>query len=161
MNDQNIGIGTKIYKPLDTNEKMEFYANRAVWCNENGAFIEDCGAFYEVKAIPEPTLEELEAQALAEAKNERAEAVSKITVEVDGMTFDGDEKAQTRIGRTVAAAVALGMDLNTEKRTWVLADNSVAQVTINQLVQVLRLAGDKQTELWTVPYTKQEEANTM
>lgn len=157
---------------------MDFYVGQifenmyppeaAVWCNESGnAYIDEIEPTatgvrrFKIVAIPEPTPEEIQAQQLAQAKQDRAEAVSKIIVVVDGMTFDGDEKAQTRIGRTVAAAVALGMDLNTEKRTWVLADNSVAQVTINQLVQVLRLAGDKQTELWTVPYIKQEEANTM
>lgn len=89
---------------------------------------------------------------LAKAKAERAEAVSKITVEVDGKIFDGDETAQTRMGRTIAAAVALGVDLTVEKRTWVLADNSVAEVTIAQLAEALRLAGDAQTALWTVPY---------
>lgn len=101
---------------------------------------------------PEPTEEERAALKLAEAKAERAEAVSKITVEVDGKIFDGDETAQTRMGRTIAAAVALGVDLTVEKRTWVLADNSVAEVTIAQLAEALRLAGDAQTELWTVPY---------
>ena len=101
---------------------------------------------------PEPTAEELAAQELAQAKSERAEAVSKIIVEVDGMVFDGDEPAQGRIGRTVAAALALGVDINTEKRAWVLADNTIAQPTIAQLAEALRLAGDKMTELWIVPY---------
>ena len=101
---------------------------------------------------PEPTAEELAAQELAQAKAERADAVSKIIVEVDGMKFDGDEESQSRIGRTIAAAVALGVDLTTEKRTWVLADNTIAEVTIAQLAEALRLAGDAQTALWTVPY---------
>ena len=132
----------------------------AVWCNESGkAYIEeiepvDGKRHFQIVAIPEPTSEEIAAQALAQAKAERAEAVSKITVEVDGKTFDGDETAQTRMGRTIAAAVALGVDLTKEKRTWVLADNSVAEVTIAQLAEALRLAGDAQTALWTVPYTE-------
>ena len=128
------------------------YAKCAKWCNENNAHIEDKGDYYEVVAIPEPTAEELEAQALAQAKAERADAVSKIIVEVDCMKFDGDESSQTRMGRTIAAAVALGVDLTTEKRTWVLADNTIAEVTIAQLAEALRLAGDAQTALWTVPY---------
>lgn len=109
------------------------------------------GTLYETPPY-EPTVEELQAQALAQAKAERAEAVSRITVEVDGMVFDGDEPAQGRIGRTVAAALALGVDINTEKRAWVLADNTIAQPTIAQLAEALRLAGDKMTELWIVPY---------
>lgn len=131
----------------------------AVWCNESGkAYIEEIEPTaegvrrFKIVGVPEPTAEEVKAQALAQAKTERAEAVSKITVEVDGKTFDGDETAQTRMGRTIAAAIALGVDLTAEKRTWVLADNSVAEVTIAQLAEALRLAGDAQTALWTVPY---------
>lgn len=93
---------------------------------------------------------------LNKAKRERAEAVAKITVEVDGMTFDGNEEAQSRMARTVATAVALGVDINTEKRTWVLADNTIAQPTVAQLAEATRLAGDKMTELWIVPYGKEQ-----
>ena len=112
---------------------------------------------FQIVAVPEPTPEEIEAQELAEAKAERAEAVSKIIVEVDGMKFDGDETAQTRMGRTISAAMALGVDLNTEKRTWVLADNTVAKPTIAQLAKALELAGNEQTRLWTVPYQSDSE----
>lgn len=132
----------------------------AVWCNESGkAYIKELPADggarrFKIIAIPEPTEEELAAQELAQAKAERADAVSKLIVEVDGMSFDADEESQTRMGRTVAAAVALGVDLSTEKRTWVLADNSIAEVTVRQLAEALHLAGDAQTKLWTVPYEK-------
>ena len=88
---------------------------------------------------------------LAQAKAERADAVSKITVTVDGMVFDGDETSQERMSRTITAAVATGEEM-TATTTWVLADNTVAQVSMQQLAQALRLAGEKQTELWTVPY---------
>lgn len=142
-------IGTKFEK---SSIDWDAYAQCANWCNDNDAFIEDCGDYYEVKAIPAPTAEELEAQALAQAKAERAKAVSKITVEVDGMTFDGDETSQTRMGRTIAAAIALGVDIQTYTQVWVLADNTVANVTIAQLAQALKLSGEAQTALWTVPY---------
>lgn len=101
-----------------------------------------------VRQLPQPTQEELEAQ----AKQERANAVECITVEVDGMKFDGDETSQTRMGRTIAAAIALGVDIQTYTQTWVLADNTIAQVTISQLAQALRLSGEAQTALWTMPY---------
>ncbi len=101
---------------------------------------------------PEPTEEEKAAAALEQAKAERADAVSKITVEVDGMVFDGDETAQTRMSRTIAAAIAEDVDLDVEMRPWVLANNTVARVTVRQLARALRLAGDTQTALWTVPY---------
>lgn len=89
--------------------------------------------------------------AMTEAKTERTDAVSKITVEVDGMVFDGDETAQDRMARAITMFQASNLpdDYTT---AWVLADNTVAQVTVNQLAQALLLAGQKQTELWTKPY---------
>lgn len=78
------------------------------------------------------------------------------------MTVDGDETAQERMSRTVAIAVANGMPKETET-TWVLADNTVAKVTIRQLAQACLLAGQRQTALWTKPYEQtapQDEAVT-
>lgn len=98
------------------------------------------------------TAEEREAYELTVAKQEREVAVEKITVEVDGMVFDGDETSQQRMSRTISAAIALGVNLDEQRQVWVLADNSVAQPTVKQLAEALRLAGEKQTELWTMPY---------
>ena len=120
----------------------------AVWANSNRAYIEMQGNAYAIVGIPEPTQEELEAQALAQAKVERAEAVSNITVEVDGFVFDGDEVSQERMARSIVA-----LDEG-EMIVWVLHDNSIAQVSKEQLKMALRLAGQKQTELWTKPYTE-------
>lgn len=118
----------------------------AVWCNANRAYIEKQGNVYVIVGVPEPTAEELAEQALAEAKAERAEAVSQITVEVDGFVFDGDETSQERMARSIVA-----LDEG-ETIIWVLHDNSIAQVSKEQLKAALRLAGQKQTELWTKPY---------
>lgn len=109
---------------------------------------------------PEPTPEELaalefekltpeerEAVLLEQAKAVRAAAVAAITVEVDGLIFDGDEPAQERMSRAVVLADSL--DETTE---WVLHDNTVAIVTANQLRRACKLAGKAQTALWTVPY---------
>lgn len=95
---------------------------------------------------PEPTAEELAAQELAQAKVERADAVSKIIVTVDGMQFDGDEESQQRVARSIIALE------DGETMPWVLYDNTIAEVSKEQLKQVLRLAGQKQSELWVVPY---------
>ena len=56
---------------------------------------------------------EAEAEVLTAAKVKRAEAVAALTVEVDSMVFDGDEKAQERMSRTITAATATGADLAT------------------------------------------------
>ena len=59
-------IGTKIQKPI---EDFEAYSICAQWCNENKATIEDKGEYYEVVAIPEPTIEEKQAQIQAQLTN--------------------------------------------------------------------------------------------
>lgn len=85
------------------------------------------------------------------AKAERATAVERLTVTVDGMVFDADETSQNRMSRVVAGAQALGIDQSTTQ-VWVLADNTVAQPTVAQLAQALKLAGEAMTSAWTVPY---------
>lgn len=137
----------------------EYTPECAIWCNENSAYIEEIEAVdgvrqFKIVAIPEPTQEELAEQALAQAKSERAEAVSKITVEVDGLIFDGDEDSQTRMARTITASQALGLPEDSTI-SWAMADtnaNKVEQVTIAQLSKALYLAGCKQSELWCKPY---------
>jgi hypothetical protein len=148
-------IGTRFVKPLEDEEKIKEYAKCAEWCNDesNWAYIADEADCYVVRRRPAKTQEELEAEQLAKLKAERQNAVDTLTVEVDGLVFDGNEEAQERMARTVAIAIASGADINTEKRTWVLADNSVVEVTVAQLAEACKLAGDKQTELWVVPYT--------
>lgn len=84
---------------------------------------------------------------LAKAKGERAAAVAALTVEVDGMTFDGDEKAQERMARAVLMA-----ESPEETTEWVLADSSVAVVTAEQLRRACRAAGKAMGALWVVPY---------
>lgn len=98
----------------------------------------------------ELTPEEQEAQNLAIAKRERAAKVAAITVEVDGMVFDGDEQAQSRMARAITAAETAGL----ESTVWVLADNTVATVTKAQLQQALAKAMIAMSELWTYPYTR-------
>ena len=138
------GSGTAYWLPGDT------WRTPARFMTELGPLPE--GALLEA---PAKTDEELAAETLAQAKAERADAVSKIAVTVDGMVFDGDEVSQERMARTITAAVATGEDMTAET-TWVLADNAVARVSVQQLAQALRLAGERQTALWTVPYEETE-----
>jgi len=93
------------------------------------------------------TVAQKEAKAASAAyqqwKSERQAAVDAITVEVDGMVFDGDEVAQTRMARAATAAGSL-----TDTTEWTLADNSVVSVTAQQLKTACRLAGEEQTRIW-------------
>lgn len=153
-------IGTKFYKPLQNDflivdgERIENtadntlskYAQAADWCNANHATIEDKGDYYEVVALPEPTPEELAEQALAQAKQVRAEAVEALTVEVDGMVFDADEQSQARM------SVAASSMTDDETNIWVLHDNTVVRVTKAQLLEACRLARLAQSAIWTKPY---------
>ena len=136
-------VGTK---PNDAPNTLSKYAQAANWCNENKATIEDKGEYYEVVALPEPTAEELAEQALAQAKQVRAEAVEALTVTVDGYVFDADETSQARM------AVAAASMTDNESNIWVLHDNSVVRVTKAQLLEACRLARLAQSAIWTKPY---------
>ena len=130
----------------------DYPEDAALWCNENGAYIKELDPVdgvrrFKIAGIPEPTAEELAEAKLAQAKAERAAAVAAITVEVDGMVFDGDETAQERMARAVIMA-----ESPEEQTEWVLHDNTVALVTADQLKRACRAAGKAQTALWTVPY---------
>lgn len=118
----------------------------ACWCNVNRAFIEKQGNAYVIVGIPEPTPEELEAQALAQAKQERAEEVEALTVEVEGMVFDADETSQARM------SVAASSMTDDETNVWVLHDNTIVEVTKKQLLLACRLARLAQSAIWTKPY---------
>lgn len=96
---------------------------------------------------PEKPAEVVAEEELAKAKGERAAAVASITVNVDGMVFDGDEVAQERMARAVLMA-----ESPEEQIEWVLADNTVEFVTAAQLRRACRAAGKTQGALWTKPY---------
>lgn len=135
------GSGTPYWMPGDT------WQTPAHYMTELGPLPK--GAMLESPKKPDDVLE---AEALEQAKTERAAAVDALTVEVDGMVFDGDEKAQERMARTVTAATSTGASMD-DTTVWVLHDNTVATVTIRQLATALRMAGEAQTALWTIPYT--------
>lgn len=84
------------------------------------------------------------AQDAVAAKKLRDTAVAAIKVTVNGKVFDGDEIAQGRIARAVAAAESAAISTY----QWKLADNSVAAVSLDELKQALALAFQAQSALW-------------
>lgn len=84
------------------------------------------------------------AQDAVVAKKLRDTAVAAIKVTVNGKVFDGDEIAQGRIARAVAAAESAAISAY----QWKLADNSVAAVSLDELKQALALAFQAQSALW-------------
>ena len=68
-------LGTKINKPILTQEECDNYTRIAEWCNSNNCSIEDKGEYFEVVAIIpyEPTKEDKIKQVkIAELKAELA-----------------------------------------------------------------------------------------
>lgn len=125
-----------------------------------------CVEFDEIREVDSEEAEEVAYQAcvgknailkvkqcveLARSKEVRAALVEKATVTVDGMTFDADETSQNRLSRGITAALALGLGPE-ETTEWTLADNSSAQVTVQQMARALLAAGQYQTSVWRMPY---------
>lgn len=89
---EKIGIGTRIYKPLDTPEKNYFYADCVVWAKNNGAFVQEFEEYFEVVVLERPPLPELEAykeqrknelNTLHEAAEKEAHILSSLGFEID------------------------------------------------------------------------------
>jgi len=86
-----------------------------------------------------PTTEQLYKQ----AKNDKILAVSQITVTTtSGKVFDGDEISQNRMARAVTASNA------GDTTQWILADNTQATVTHEELKEALLLAGEATIKIW-------------
>lgn len=84
---------------------------------------------------------------LAQAKQIRQAEVDAIQVITEaGNVFDGNEDAQTRMARAVISMT------DTDTINWVLADNSIANVTKAELIEALRLAGLEMSNIWVKPY---------
>ncbi len=77
-------IGTIFHK---SNPDDNAYFDAAVWCDENRATIEDKGDYYEVVALPDPTLDELKNTALTKAKRSFAKKRDAIRW-VNGYGYD-------------------------------------------------------------------------
>lgn len=87
-------LGSKFYKNnIDDNAYLE----ASIWCDTNNAMIEDKGEYYEVVTIPEPTLDELKTDKLAEID---AWTAAKITggfvsnASGETVTYDSDKDTQ-------------------------------------------------------------------
>lgn len=107
------------------------YALAADWCDHNRATIEDKGDYYEVVAIPLPTLDEVKSDKIASLKADR-DRLEVEDIEVDGHLYDYDEKARERINNAIIALQASGTSI-----LWTLADNDSVLVTAQDLIAVV------------------------
>lgn len=84
--------------------------------------------------ISDTKVAKIEAEiAEAEAKAAKDLALDSITVEVDGMIFDGRDKDQVRMMAAIQASDILGMS----KAEWKLADGTIREITVDTLELVL------------------------
>ena len=90
-----------------------------------------------------PTPSQIDAVKAWVNKQNKADEISKITVSVDDLVFDGDEASQTLMERHAKAVV----DGNLDVIPWKMADNTLADVTAEQLNQAVLLAAAKQREI--------------
>lgn len=96
------------------------------------------------------TAAEYQAEADENARNaskaERQEQTKAILVTTSqGNVFQGDEVSQGRMTHVLAAYAEELPDATVE---WILADNSVATVTLAELDEALRLSVDAQNAIW-------------
>ena len=138
----------EVRQAIDKAENTAFGPEPTGEYEEKKAFWEQFGVTYTEEPEPEPTPEEIAAQELEKAKKQRAEQVAAIKVDVDGMIFDGDETSQSRMARALEVASITGM----KSTVWVLADNTVATATVEQMQKALSQAMLQMGELWTIPY---------
>lgn len=102
------------------------------------------------KEVPEPkkTEEEISLYNLNLSKRMRNAHIAALSVEVDGLVFDADELSQNRMLATVYC-----LENSKEKSVeWVLEDNSVQTVTLDQLKQALAKANKITRDTWPRPY---------
>ena len=83
------------------------------------------------------------AQEHATWKQDREALVAAIKVQVGDLVFQGDEVSQGRMARAIIASAPDSGALE-----WTLADNTVVPISVSQLREALRLASERQTEIW-------------
>lgn len=92
--------------------------------------------------FPPPSAEELAAQ----AKAAKVEALNTITVTTSsGKVFDGNETARLNMLSAITAAGVVGQT----SANWKLADNTVKNVTLDELKEALALAIQRVGEIVT------------
>ena len=94
-------LGTKFYKPLETQEQLNAYSQAADWCNSNNATIVDQGEYYEVVAIV-VSLDDAKASKITELKLLR-DAKELEPVQYIDHLYDFDVKSFDRINAAIIA----------------------------------------------------------
>lgn len=86
--------GNEYLKENESENTLSKYAKAVEWANNNGCIIEDCGDFYEVKKMPEKTIDQLKAIKLIKINAAYDKAVFSLVTtypDTELLTFDKQE----------------------------------------------------------------------
>lgn len=130
-------IGTKLYKPLTD---FDSYKKMADYCNKTQlATIEEHEDYYEVVAIPAPSLDELKATKVAELKSMR-DTLEVEPIEYNGNLFDYDDKARERLRNKRQEIEDKG---GTGTIPWTLADNTEVVIGLQDFIGINNAATER------------------
>lgn len=135
---EQIGIGTKVYKPLDTEEKYQLYASCAVFANETRCAFEDKGDYYELTELPPPNIDDVKTNKLSELETKFLdwyESGATVTSSL-GFVADSDSRAMQDVNGLVTAAESSATFVDTESGGGLIfmdANNVGHQVSLDQL----------------------------
>ena len=149
-------IGTKFYKPLETEEQLNEYSAAAEWCNNNNAMIVDQGEYYEVVEIPGPTLEEAKTAKINELKSIR-DAKEVEPIQTDKGLFDYDDKSRDRLA---IARQALTDADDAGTITWTTADNQRVPLGIVDFANINAAAAVRSNQLHITYNNLKEQVNS-
>jgi hypothetical protein len=140
----------------------EFLETHAAWVEHRDSFIpvenpdESLTTFDDAEPVaPNRYTPNAEAVLLpyliAGFKGKRDKAMETVTVEVDGLVYNGDETSQNRMVRAIVVLTG------SQKVPWTLADNTTVEVTQTQLKKALVKAGQIQAAMWVNPHRKTKD----
>jgi len=102
---------------------------------------------YTVGQEPQELLDDLDyktpEEQLTERKQQRKLLVSQITVEYNGVIYQGDEKSQDRLSRAIN-----GLPDDSTVIEWIAKDNSTHNLNKQVLKDILFLCGSEQSRIW-------------
>lgn len=135
-------IGTKFYKPLETQEQLDAYSSAAEWCNNNNATIEDKGEYYEVVPVIK-SLDEAKENKVNELKSVR-DTKEVEPVQTSKGIFDYDDKSRDRLA---IARQSLTDNPSVESIVWTTADNQRVAMTISDFAEINSMAAYRSNRL--------------
>lgn len=94
-----------------------------------------------------------EDQLIKDKKTIRNNTIAHLTVKVNGKVFNADQTSQSRIKNAIDHLEMTGK----QSKDWVMADNSICEVTVEELKEAYIKALDLQDSIWIQPYLDTEE----